>query len=96
MRKTSLVATLAVTLVAGAPGAAFAIDDLFKTRLNVPAERWLSPMQIAEKLSEKGYKVVEIETDDGVYEVEMIDKNGTRIETHVHPETAELLYGYDD
>ena len=48
------------------------------------------------KLSAQGYKVQEIEADDGAYEVEMVDKNGTRIETHVHPATAELLPGYDD
>jgi hypothetical protein len=96
MRKTSLVTALTLSLAVVMPTGAFAIDDFFKTRLNVPAERWLSPAQIAEKLSEKGYQVVEIESDDGAYEVEMIDKNGTRIEAHVHPETAELLHGYDD
>ena len=33
---------------------------------------------------------------DWAYEVEMTDKNGVRIEAHVHPETGELLLGYDD
>ena len=52
------------------------------------ARQWLSPTQIAEKLGAKGYKVVEIEADDGAYEVEMTDKNGVRIESHVHPKTG--------
>jgi len=65
-------------------------------RLNVPRDQWLSPAQISEKLTAQGYKVTEIETDDGAYEVDLIDKNGTRIETHVHPATGELLIGYDD
>ena len=74
-----------------------ALDDVLEfNRLNVPREQWLSPTQITEKLGEKGYKVIEIETDDGAYEVEMTDKNGTRIDAHVHPATGELLYGYDD
>jgi hypothetical protein len=95
MRKTSLLA-VALSLAIAAPTGALAVDDFFKTRLNVPADQWMSPSQIAEKLGEKGYRVLEIESDDGAYEVEMVDKNGTRIEAHVHPATAELIYGYDD
>ena len=57
---------------------------------------WLSPTQITEKLDRKGYKVTEIEVDDGSYEVEMTDKNGVRVDAHVHPETGELPLGYDD
>lgn len=76
---------------------AFSIEDwLFGNRLNVPRDQWLSPSEVIEKLSAKGFRVVEIEADDGAYEVEMLDENGTRIETYVHPATAELLYGYDD
>lgn len=78
------------------PTGPFAINDLLKMRLNVPADRWLSPGQIAEKPSEKGYKIVEIVSDDGAYEVEMIDKNGIHIGAHVPPEPTEMLYGYDD
>ena len=96
MRRTCFFTAIAISLACAAPTAAFAVDDLFKTRLNIPAEQWLSPGEVAEKLSQKGYKVVEIESDDGAYEVELIDKNGTRIEAHVHPATGELLYGYDD
>ncbi len=65
-------------------------------RLNVPVNQWLSPAQISEKLAAQGYKVTEIESDDGAYEVDLVDKNGTRVETHVHPATGELLVGYDD
>lgn len=96
MRKTSLLAAIAISVAVAAPTGALAVDDWFKSRLNVPADQWMSPSQIAEKLGEKGYRVLEIESDDGAYEVEMVDKNGTRIEAHVHPATAELLYGYDD
>jgi Peptidase propeptide and YPEB domain len=96
MRKTSLSAAIALSLAIAVPTGALAVDDFFKTRLNVPADQWMSPSQIAEKLGEKGYRVLEIESDDGAYEVEMVDKNGTRIEAHVHPATAELIYGYDD
>lgn len=96
MRKTAVFAAIALGLAVAAPGAAMAGDDSLKGRLSVPADQWLSPSEIAAKLGEKGYRVVEIESDDGAYEVEMMDKNGVKIEAHVHPATGELLYGYDD
>jgi len=97
MRTTFPLAVLMLTLAIMVPSAASATDDRFEgNRLNVPQGQWLSPTQIAEKLSEKGFKVIEIESDDGAYEVEMIDKNGTQIDAHVHPATGELLLGYDD
>jgi hypothetical protein len=82
---------LAVAMLAGT--AALADNH---NRLNVPRDQWLSPAQISEKLVGQGYKVTEIESDDGAYEVDLVDKNGTRIEAHVHPATGELLVGYDD
>jgi hypothetical protein len=96
MQKTSLLAAIVLGLAVAAPTASFAIDDMFKARLNVPADQWLPASQVAEKLASQGYKVLEIEADDGAYEVEMLDKNGVKIDTHVHPATAELLPGYDD
>jgi hypothetical protein len=96
MRKTSLLTIVALSLAVAMPSAAFAIDDMFKSRLNVPADQWLSPAALTDKLTQQGYKVLEIESDDGAYEVEMLDKNGVKVDTHVHPATAELLPGYDD
>lgn len=98
MRKPFLLAAVAaLSLAIAAPTASFAIDDWIKgNRLNVPQDQWLAPSAIADKLASQGYKVLEIESDDGAYEVEMLDKNGVKIDTHVHPATAELLPGYDD
>ena len=90
-----LIVSLLV-LGAAAPTAAQAEDSILSNRLHVPRDQWLPPAQIAEKLTQQGYKVTEIEADDGVYEVEMTDKNGLRVEGHVHPATAELLVGYDN
>lgn len=95
MRNYLILPVLALAVAAATP--AVAADDSFKSgRLNVPRDQWLSPAQISEKLAGQGYKVTEIESDDGTYEVDLVDKNGTRIETHVHPATGELLVGYDD
>lgn len=89
MRGYLSLPALALAVAAATP--ALAVD-----RLNVPRDQWLSSAQISERLVDKGYKVTEIETDDGAYEVDLIDKNGTRVEAHVHPATGELLVGYDD
>ena len=92
----------ATTECSGSPMSAMvtliAIDDdwVGGNRLNVPKDQWLSAGQISEKLTTQGYRVHEIEVDDGAYEVELIDKNGTRVDAHVHPATAEILIGYDD
>jgi hypothetical protein len=66
------------------------LDNLLEPdRLNA-TEQWLSPSQISEMLIKKGYTVVTIEIDDGGYEVELIDENGTPIEgrVYVHPATG--------
>jgi hypothetical protein len=96
MRTKMLLSAILVSAAIGAPAAVLAGDDHFEGRLNVPRDKWLSPAQISEKLDQKGYKVTEIEVDDGAYEVEMTDKSGVRIDAHVHPETGEVLLGYDD
>ena len=95
MRNYLILSGLGLSILVAAP--ALAADDWASgNRLNVPKGEWPSPVQVSEKLTAQGFKVHEIEADNGAYEVEMIDKNGTRIETHVHPATAELLHGYDD
>lgn len=91
MKHLIVAAALAATLAGAVPAAA----DWNGKRLNVPRDQWLSPTQMIEKLKAEGYTVHEIESDDGAYEVEM-SKGGTRIETHVHPATGEVLMGYDD
>lgn len=95
MRSILSVPALVVALASVQP--ALARDDAFGGKqLNVPHAEWLSPQEITGKLVDKGYKVREIETDDGAYEVDMVDKNGVRMEVHVHPATGEILVGYDD
>lgn len=91
MRTLILAPVLALALAA-IPAVA---DPAPGARLNVPQADWLNPAQVADKLAGKGFRVTEIEVDDGAYEVDLIDKNGTKIEGHVHPATGELLMGYD-
>lgn len=94
MRKIA-VATVFAAAALGLGTAAMATDDNAK-RLNVPAAEWKSEAEIKDQLVSAGYRVREIETDDGAYEVDVVDKDGVRMELHVHPATGELLRGYDD
>src|SRR6188474_3274428 len=97
MRTKLILSAILLSTAIGVPAAVLAGDDDYRSnRLNVPQDKWLSPTQVTEKLDQKGYKVTEIEIDDGSYEVEMTDRNGVRVEGRVHPETGELLLGYND
>jgi hypothetical protein len=96
MRKIAVAtAFAAAALGLGFGTGAMATDDNAK-RLNVPAAEWKSAAEIKDQLVSAGYRVREIETDDGAYEVDVVDKDGVRMELHVHPATGELLRGYDD
>ena len=92
--RTTILASVAGLSFAAAIVPAFA-DPAPGARLNVPQAEWMSPAQVTDKLVAAGYRVTEIEADGGAYEVELVDKNGTRVEGHVHPSTGELLVGYD-
>ena len=83
MRSASLLAAFILSSAATAPVSALPIGGE-SNRLNVPREQWLSPNQVSEILREKGYKVIDLEIDDGGYEVDLIDQNGRRIEGHVY------------
>lgn len=83
---------LAVSLLAlGLAGSAFAGDDDYIGPLNVPRDQWLPIGDVIQKIEAKGYKVHEIEVDDGVYEFEATDANGLRVEGDAHPATGEIL-----
>lgn len=84
-----LLAASALSLAFAVP--AFAGDDDYAGPLNVPRDQWLPASQIVQKLEAAGYKVREIEADDGVYEFEATNASGARIEGHAHPATGEIL-----
>lgn len=97
MRSMSLLAATILSLSVTVPVSALPLDNLLEpNRLNATDEQWLSPSQISEILIEKGYTVINIEIDDGGYEVELIDEKGSPIEGHVYVSPATpRLPGYD-
>lgn len=89
MKKLFTVSLLAAATAAATP--VLACDDY--GRLNVPREQWLSVSEMLDKLGQQGYKVHEIEVDDGAYEFEGTTEKGVRVEGCAHPATGEILRG---
>lgn len=84
-----LLAATALSLALATP--ALACDD--HGPLNVPREQWLSVSEVVQKLETQGYKIHEIEVDDGAYEFEGFTAEGVKVEACAHPATGEILTG---
>lgn len=83
---------LAVSLLSfGLATPVLAGDDDYVGPLNVPRDQWLSTSEVVQKIEGQGFKVLEIEADDGAYEFEATNSSGARIEGHAHPATGEVL-----
>ena len=88
MKRTLTVTAAALTLVAGAA---------FAQSRTAPAD-WMTLAELAAQVEAQGYTLIEAERDDGVYEVEMTDSQGFRVEAHLDPVTGDRLRGprWDD
>jgi hypothetical protein len=89
----SILAASLLSLSIAAPALA---DDDYRGTLNVPREQWLPVSQVTQKIEAAGFKVHEIEADDGAYEFEATDGAGKRVEGHAHPATGEILGTHPD
>ena len=78
---------LAVAMVLGLAGEANASDE---NRDRAPKATWLAEDAIKSKLSDLGYSVRKIETEDGRYEVKATGKDGKKVELYVNPVTGEI------
>ncbi|WP_334146456.1 PepSY domain-containing protein [Hyphomicrobium sp.] len=85
----TLFAVSVLSLALAVP--ALAGEDDYVGPLNVPRDQWLPVSEVVQKIEAKGYKIHEIEADDGMYEFEAIDSSGARVEGHAHPATGEIL-----
>lgn len=86
---TTAIAGLAAVLVAGGIASAQTVrpDD----SRQAPRAGWMSVGEIVAKIEGQGYKVHEVEIDDGAYEVKAVDANGMRVEVDLDPSTGEPL-----
>ena len=87
MRRTLTILCFGAVLTAATPLLASESGRCGDT----PREQWLPEATIKAKVTELGYEVRKIETDDGCYEVKATDKNGAKVELYVHPATGEIV-----
>ena len=87
MKKLLTLSLLSFALASSA----LARDDDYVGPLNVPRDQWLPISEVVKKLEGQGYRVHEIEADDGAYEFEATDQAGARVEGYAHPATGEIL-----
>ena len=85
MRYTSL---LFVAFLSMAAGGAFAHGDF---KCDVPKTEWKPQMELQRKLIDEGWRVRQVKTDNGCYEVYGFDANGKRMEAYFNPKTFERI-----
>ncbi|MGE0279543.1 MAG: PepSY domain-containing protein [Rhizobiaceae bacterium] len=92
IHSTVVIAGFAALLVAA--GVASAQTARSDDSRNAPPAGWLSVNEIAAKMEGRGYRVLEVEIDDGAYEVKAVDTNGMRVEADLDPSTGEPFRGW--
>jgi len=87
-----LAAVLALSTYGFLPSVASA-DEI---SCNTPMDQWQKPDALQTKLEKQGWKVKQIKTEDGCYEVYALDENGKRVETFFDPSTLTAIDKKDE
>ena len=90
--KSSIVASVAITLLLGAP--AWATGS--HTCDSGPRSGWVSRETLAENLTAQGWQVRRIKEDGGCWEVYAINPEDRKVEAYFHPVTHELEASEED
>ncbi|MCY1166265.1 MULTISPECIES: PepSY domain-containing protein [Polaromonas] len=86
MKQTSLFSLALLCMVAA--GSAQAHGDF---SCDVPKAEWKTQMELQRKLTAEGWKIRQVKTDNGCYEVYGFDEKGQRIEIYFNPKTFEKV-----
>jgi len=91
MKPLIIATAIALGSLAAAP--AFASDEAEKaeTHCAAPKAEWRSEDALRAHLTAQGWKIEEIETDDGCYEVEGVNKAGQSVEAKFDPKSFDML-----
>lgn len=93
MRTAPLTLALTALSLIGFGQVARADDDATCTK--APKEQWQTIDQLKAKLVEQGYKVKEIEFEDGCAEAHVEDKDGKKAELKLDPVTGSVVKSED-
>ena len=75
-------------LCTGVGGTAHAHGDF---RCDEPRAEWKTQMELQRKLTADGWKIRQVKTDNGCYEVYGFDEKGRRIEVYFNPRTFDKV-----
>lgn len=84
---TTVAAGLAAAVLAGGIASAQTVEP--RNAPGAPNADWMSMSEIVAKVEDRGYRVHEVEIDDGLYEVKATDANGMRVEADLDPKTGD-------
>ncbi|MDR9394207.1 MAG: PepSY domain-containing protein [Roseovarius sp.] len=99
MKTVKLAATaLAVAAGLAASGVKASDDEDRQMKKTPPRAEWMRVAELAQQLEAQGYTIHEIDTEYGVYEVEMTDAQGMRVDAYLDPVTGKPVQrrGDDD
>ena len=60
-------------------------------KCDVPKTEWKPQIELQRKLTSEGWKVRQVKTDNGCYEVYGFDEKGKRMEVYFNPKTFEKI-----
>lgn len=84
MKRTCITAAVVLGILGASPA-------LASERCEAPMAEWQSPEALQQKLSEDGWDVKRIKTEDGCYEAYAIDEQGRQVEAYFDPKTFEVV-----
>ena len=58
---------------------------------SLPKKDWKTQMDLQKKLTDEGWKVRQVKTENNCYEVYGFDEKGNRVEAFFHPKTFERV-----
>jgi hypothetical protein len=61
-----------------------------------PRSKWMERKSIRDQVEALGYKVIEIEVENGCYAIEVRDKNGKELDLYLDPVTGKIVRREED
>lgn len=81
-----ILIALAASAATLSAGAALAAD-----KCNVPVAEWQPRQALEKKMLAEGWKIRQLKTEDGCYEIYGTDAKGRRVEAYFDPKTFKIV-----
>lgn len=91
MNNTLKISAIAIATVIAGAALTHKATASSSDECGVAQADWQPMETLQAELTAKGWKVIEMEIDDGCYEAEAIDEKGQKIEAYFNPATFEMI-----